>query len=119
MEIVVDFGNDENTRVRLKSYNSELGTAYTLNPLSPAFDDYDRNDFDIFTIAVGAPTGNPVTTLPTSLSRIERIPSEEAVNADRPRLFELSPGRLEPNPAGDPPTLDITFTINGKAFDLG
>jgi len=118
MEIVVDFGNDENASVRLMSYNSELGTAYAANPLAPVFDEYDRIDFDIFTIAIGAPTENPVTTLPTSLTRIERIPTEDAVNADRPRLFELSPGRLEPDLAGDPPTLDLTFTINGNAFDL-
>jgi len=119
MEIVVDFGNDENASVQLKSYNSELGTTYVSNPLAPVFDDYDRIDFDIFTIAVGAPTENPVTTLATSLTKIERISPQEAVNADRPRLFELSPGRLEPIPAGAPPTLDFTFTINSKAFDLG
>ena len=116
VEIVVDFGNDENTSVWLMSYASELGNTYVPDTLA---DDYDRNDFDIFTIAVGAPTRNPVTTLPTSLTRIDRIPSEDAVNSDSPRLFELSPGRLELIPVGDPPTLDTTFTINGKAFDLG
>ena len=72
----------------------------------------------MITIAVGAPSGNPVTTLPASLTRIDRIPSEEAVNADRPRLFDLSFGRFELIPVGDPPTLDITFTINGKAMDI-
>ena len=119
MEIVVDFGNDQDTRVRLRSYNSELGTAYTANPLAPAFDDHDRIDFDIFTIAVGAPSENPITMLPTSLTRIARILVEEAVNAQRPRLFELSAGRFELTPVGDPPILDLTFTINGKAMDIG
>ena len=119
MEIVVDFGDDEDTIVQLKSYNSELGTAYLTNPLAAAFDHYDSNDFDIFSIAVGAPTGNPVTALPTSLTRIERIRAAEAVNAQRPRPFELSAGALELVPVGDPPTLDLTFTINGKAMDIG
>ena len=118
MEIVVDFGDDENTHVQLKSYNSELGTAYLTNPLAAAFDIYDSNDFDIFSIAVGAPTENPVMTLPTSLTRIDRIPVEEAVNGQHPRPFELSAGELELIPIGDPPTLDLTFTINGKAMDI-
>ena len=118
VDIIVDFGDDEDTYVQLKSYNSELGTAYLINPLAPAFDRYDSNDFDIFSIAVGAPTENPVTTLPTSLTRIDRISAEEAVNRQHPRTFELSAGELELIPVGDPPTLDLTFTINGKAMDI-
>ncbi len=116
MDIVVDFGNDENTTVRMRSYNSEL-----VNYLSELLkvDDFDRTDFDIFTIAVGAPTENPVTTLPTSLTSIERIPAEEAVNADQPRPFELSMD-LEPIPPFPevPETLEITGMINGKVMEL-
>ncbi len=116
VEIVVDFGNDENASVLLRSYNSELGATYVPDPLA---DEHDRTDFDIFTIAVGGPTGNPVTTLPASLARIDRIPSQEAVNADRPRLFELSAGRLDLDKSAEIKTLDLTFTINDKAMDLG
>ena len=116
VEIVVDFGSDENKSVQLKSYASELGATYVPDLLA---DDYDRSDFDIFTIAVGGPTQNPVTTLPASLTRIDRILSEEAVNADSPRPFELSAGRLDVDTSEEINTLDITFTINGKAFDLG
>ena len=116
MEIVVDFGNDENASVQLKSYNSELGNTYVPDQLA---DEHDRIDFDIFTIAVGSPTGNPVTTLPASLTRIDRIPWEEAVNADAPRQWELTPGRLDVETSEEIATLDLTFTINGKAMDLG
>ena len=116
MEIVVDFGNDENATIRLKSYNSELGTTYVPDLLA---DDFDRTDFDIFTIAVGGPTRNPVTTLPASLTRIDRILSEEAVNTDRPRVFELTAGRIDVDTSEAIKALDLTFTINDKAMDLG
>ena len=116
MEIVVNFGNDENSSVRLMSYSSELGSSHVPDQLA---DDYDRINYDIFKIAVGAPTGNPVTTLPTILARIDRIPLEEAVNAAAPRLFELSAGRLEVDTSETLKVLDITFTINNKAMDMG
>ena len=116
MDIVVDFGNDENTSVRLRSYNSEL-VNYLFEFLK--VDDFDRTDFDIFTIAVGAPTENPVTTLPTSLTSIKRIPAEEAVNADQPRPFELSmETELIPSSPEDPEHLEITGMINGKVMEL-
>ena len=81
-------------------------------------DHHDRNDFDIFTIDVGAPTNNPVTTLPKSLVGIDRIPLEEAVNADTPRVLELTAGRIDVETSENIKILDVTFTINGKAMDM-
>jgi len=113
MEIVVDFGNDENTSVRLKSYASELGAIHVPDVIA---DEYDRTDFDIFTFAVGPAAGNPVTALPESLTKIERISPDEAVNFGQPRTFELSYG-LVLTPDGN--DVDPFFLINGKEMDIG
>ena len=114
MDIVVDFGNDENKSIQLRSYNSELGN-YLFEFLK--MDDFDRTDFDLFTINVGAPTGNPVTTLPASLTPIDRISPEDAVNADQPRRFKLSMD-FTFFPPEDPESFELIGLINGKPMDM-
>jgi len=98
-EILVDFGGEENSQVRLMSYSSELDN---LNPFWNS-NSLDGSDFDIMTIDVGAATANPVTVLPASLTSIGRLPEDQAV---RTRPFELEMGFSGP------------MKINGQSMDL-
>lgn len=99
-EILVDFSNDRGKEVKLKSYNSELGSIYVPDGLA---DLNDRNDFDVFTIRVGERTVNHVETMPQAMATIEPPLETDAVNADNPRLFFMAARGM---------------TINGKQMDI-
>ena len=89
MEILIDFGADQDRRVTLRAYNSELGRRIVPNVIA---DEWDRTDFDIMDFNVTAPTATPITAIPTSLVPVELIPETEAHNLGSPRPFELTLG---------------------------
>jgi FtsP/CotA-like multicopper oxidase with cupredoxin domain len=74
-EIVVDLSNAEGETLHVITYNAELGD--TLVPNHTA-DTFDRANFILFTLDVGAPTANPVTFIPTTLNTITRLERSQA-----------------------------------------
>lgn len=118
-EILVDFSATQNDTVYLMNYGSELpngiiGSAqvgmgmasipdYDLNPLNGA-------DFSLLQINVGAPTVNPVTTIPTAL--VSDTPWQQG-QAAITRTFLLAPETM-----GMQGMVEGPFTINGRMFDM-
>lgn len=118
-EIIIDLSALQGQTIHLKSFGSELPSAiygalqpgmgggqtipeYTSNPLN-------GSDFNILQINVGAPTANPVTSIPTTL--VSHNPWTEAeANTTRTLLFQ--PVNMGPTAIQGP------FTINGAAFDM-
>jgi bilirubin oxidase len=96
MEIVVDLSNAQGQTIRFANFSQELGD--TLVPNHTA-DDFDRSNYVLFSLQVGAPTANPVTSLPSTLNSIARLNRSEA-RAEK---------RL---------TLMIPPSINGKTFEM-
>ena len=99
-EILVDFGSDQGTTLKLRSFNRNLGTSLVPFPLQDA---WDTADFDLLDITVGPSRSNAVLTIPAGLTTIDPIPEAEAVNLASARPFEL---------AANP------FGINGKRMDM-
>ncbi len=119
-EIVVDFGMLQGQTVYFKNYGSELpdgifGAAkvgndtvsipeYNLNPLNGA-------DYNILQINIGAPTADPVTSIPASLATVTPLSETDATLT---RNFIFAPQD----------TTDIQqmvegpFTINGAQFSM-
>ena len=98
-EILVDFNGEENSRVRLVSFSSELDN---INPIWNS-NSLDNSTIDIMTIDVKAATANPTTALPASLASINRLQESKAA---RTRTFELEMGFFGP------------MKINGKSMDM-
>ncbi len=99
-EILVDMSSDEGQSLQLRSFNGGNGTTYVPTRLQDPFDtaDFDLLELQVVTASVGA-----VLSIPSSLTAVDRIPEEEAVNTISPRPFEL-----QANP----------FGINGKRMDM-
>jgi FtsP/CotA-like multicopper oxidase with cupredoxin domain len=74
-EIVVDLSDAQGQTLHMVTYNAELGD--TLVPNHTA-DTFDRANFILFTINVGAPTAQPVTFIPTTLNTITRLERSQA-----------------------------------------
>lgn len=118
-EIVVNFSGMQGQTVYLMSYASELangimGSAdvsmgmatlpgYDTNPLN-------GNDFNILELQVMAPTGSPVTTIPSSL--VTLTPWLEGTE-DAVRSFTFAPETMGPMGMIEGP-----FTINGESFHM-
>ena len=71
MEILVDFGADQDGRVTLRAYNSELAARIVPNVIA---DEWDRTDFDIMGFNVIAPSAAPIAMIPGPLLPLELIP---------------------------------------------
>ncbi len=97
-EILVDFSGQENSKVQLVSYSSEIGKINNIF----VRDAHDKSTIEILTINVNSSTTNPIVTLPASLAIINRIKESQAVKT---RDFKLQ------MPFGN-------FLINGKKMDL-
>ncbi|MCH7992148.1 MAG: multicopper oxidase domain-containing protein [Gemmatimonadetes bacterium] len=99
-EILVDFGSDAGSTIRLRSFNGGMGAALVPFPLQDA---WDNADFDLLEITVGATRSNAVLAIPAGLTTVEAISEAEAVNLGSPRPFQL---------AANP------FGINGLRMDM-
>ncbi len=118
-EILLDLQGMIGQTLNLKSFSSELpngiyGADSVVGLLGGTIPDYDLNplngaDFDILRINVVAQTGNPVTTMPTSL-----ITNTPWTNYTVSRNFELSPDSLTCAEC----QVEGTFNINGSLFDM-
>jgi len=118
-EILVDFSANQGQTVYLMSYASEFlngiyGAAqpgmgagqqipgYSSNPLN-------GRNFNILEIRVGAPTANPVNTIPTSL--VTHQPwTEGTENTTRTLTFRST--------VTGPTAINGPFTINNQSFDM-
>lgn len=118
-EILVDLSALQGQTIYLKNFGSELATGiigaaqvgngmasipdYSLNPLN-------GSNFNLLKINVDSPTGNPVTTIPSTL--ISNSPWLQA-QANTTRSFLLAPEIM-----GMQGMVEGPFTINGKKFDM-
>lgn len=106
-EILVDLGNEQGNPLTLKSFGTELpqgfpgGTMMMGGMVGPL----DNTDFNALTINVGAPTADPVTTVPAALTNNEVL--SQAGVATRPIGFTAQPMMSMTN-----------FFINNKKFDM-
>jgi bilirubin oxidase len=118
-EILLDLSGLEGQTIYLMSYASEFGNGIYggsspgMNPNMP-LDNYNPNslngsNYNILQINVIAPTANPVTSIPTSLTTI--TPYLEA-EADQTRTFSLS------SQQGGFQQLNGDFVINGVSMDM-
>ena len=119
-EILVDLASlQQSDSVYLMNYGSEIptgiiGAAVVGNGMA-SIPDYDLNplngaDFNLLKIFVGAPTVNPVTTIPTTL--IPNTPWLQA-QANTTRNFLLAPEAMGMQTMAEGP-----FTINGHKFSM-
>ncbi|HKR05291.1 MAG TPA: multicopper oxidase domain-containing protein [Bacteroidia bacterium] len=120
-EILVDLSTYLNDTISLMSYGAELPNgivgADSVGDAANQIPDYYSNflngaNFNLLQINVVAQTGNPVTTIPTTLTTLSPW---NTLNATVYRTFELdtlSDGFVIPNLAEGP------FGINTKSFDM-
>ena len=106
-EILVDLSSEQGNTLTLKSFGTELpqgfpgGTMMMGGMEGPL----DNTDFTVLTINVGAPTANPVTTVPTALT-INEVLSQNGATS-RQIGFTAQPMMSMTN-----------FFINNKKFDM-
>jgi FtsP/CotA-like multicopper oxidase with cupredoxin domain len=119
-EILVNLSALQGQTVNLMSYNSGLANGiygaaqpgmgagqtipnYTLNPLN-------GNDFVVLEINVGAPTVNPVTTIPAGTLSTHSIWTEAQADITRQLTFTST--------VQGPTAINGPFVINGAPFDM-
>ena len=93
MEIVVDLSGAQGQTLQFASFNQDL-----MVPNHTA-DTFDRTNYVLFMLQVGAPTADPVTSLPGTLNHIARLTRGEATVEKRLSLM-------------------IPPSINGKTFEM-
>ncbi len=118
-ELLVDLGALQGQSIELVSFGSELPAAiygaaqpgmgmgqtipnYTSNPLN-------GNDFTFLRLDVGAPTADPITTVPATLVTLNPWPE---ASADATRSFTFTPVNMGPTAIQGP------FLINGAPYDM-
>lgn len=69
-EIVVDLSDAQGQTLHFSEYSSEFGPT---DVAITSLDDYDQANYILFSLQVGAPTSNAVTTIPNTLNHIERL----------------------------------------------
>lgn len=119
-EILLDLSNQQGQTFNLMSFASELpsGNYGAFNPSAMPMgsiagyssNQLNGNDFNILQLNVGAPTSNPVQTIPTNLTTNTPY-SESDVDATRDLLFQ-------PAQMGSNGMLNGPFVINGQGFDM-
>ncbi len=104
-EILIDFGADNGSSLKLMSYASELNALESPVP-EVMRDAMDTTDYELVTFNVGPPstTPTPVTAIPSSLISITSYDVNDAVNTDNPREFVL--------------ISEATMQINGVEMDI-
>jgi len=118
-EILVDFSTLQGQTINIMNYGSEIpagiigaltvgsGMAqipdYNLNPLNGA-------DFNLLQIIVGAPTANPVITIPSSLTTLSPWNTS---SSNRTRTITFSPKNM-----GMQDMVEGPFTMNGHQFSM-
>lgn len=113
IEILVDFTNQNGTFVDLKAYNSSLGNNIPggENFVTGPFGNFlGKKDFNILRINVGAPTANPVTTIPNTLGANTYL---KAADAQLTRQLTISDSSGFQNILGP-----NAFLINRKLYKL-
>ncbi len=118
-EILIDLSGKEGQEMKLMSYASEFqngiyGATYpgmmsNMNLYGYNPNPMNGNNFDIMTLYVTAPTGNPVTSIPSDL--VDITPWEES-SSDITRNLTFSPENMGPN------QLNGNFLINNTSFDM-
>ncbi|MEN8250644.1 MAG: multicopper oxidase domain-containing protein [Bacteroidota bacterium] len=118
-ELLFNFSGMDGQSIKLMSYASEFqngiyGATYpgmmsmmTLNNYNP--NPLNGNDYEIMTLNVVSTTGNPVTTIPTTLVEVNPIP-ESWANITRNIVF--TPSQMGSS------QLNYPFLINGTGFDM-
>ena len=99
-ELLIDLSADEGTTLTLGSFNAGNGEIFLPTRLQ---DEWDTLDVDLLDIEVGPATADAVTSIPSTLTEVARIPESEAVNAANPRPFTLGA---------------MPFTINSVSMDM-
>lgn len=107
IEIVVDLSDAQGQTLHFAAFNEELGNSLASIQL---LDPFDQTNFILFSLVVGAPTSDPVTTLPESLNTIIRIPRSAATVEYRLEL--TSPPPSINNQTFDMETINITSTLD-------
>ena len=119
-EILLDLQGMAGQSLQLISFSSEFqngiyGAANVTGPMGGTIPDYDLNplngaDFEILQLNIIAPTGSPVTTMPTTLAT--NTPWTAYTVS---RNFNLLPDTMM-SPVGQ---VEGPFNINGAHFDMG
>lgn len=107
IEIVADLSDAQGQTLHFAAFNEELGNSIASVQL---LDDFDQANYILFSLAVGAPTDDPVTTLPESLNTILRIPRSAATVENRLEL--TSPPPSINHLIFDMERVDITSTLD-------
>ena len=119
VELLVDLTSLEGSTFHLMAYNSELADGIIGGPLVgdgvTILDGYAENalngaDFPMLSFAVGAPTADPVASIPTTL--VPTGPYAES-DADNTRNFVF-----EPQGTGAMELIEGPFTMNGAVFNM-
>ncbi|MCK6691163.1 MAG: multicopper oxidase domain-containing protein [Thermoanaerobaculia bacterium] len=106
-EILVDLSGLQGNTLKLRQFGAQLPTGYPGGAMmmGGATGPKDDTDFDLLTIHVVAPTANPATTIPATLTANTAWPQAGASN----RNFHFSAQ----------PMMSMTnFFINGLKFDM-
>ncbi len=118
-EILIDFGGKEGQQLKLMSYAAEfnngiygatypgMGQMMTLDGYNP--NAMNGNNFEVITFNIGAPNGNPVTSIPATLVEVTPIPESDS---DITRNLTFTPEFMGPD------QLNGNFFINGTTFDM-
>ena len=106
-EILVDLSNEQGNTLTLKSFGTTLPQGYPGGTMMMGGMEgpLDNTDFNVLTIHVGAPTANPLTTIPAALTTNEVLSQTGA--ATRSIGFTAQPMMSMTN-----------FFINNKKFDM-
>jgi blue copper oxidase len=106
-EILVDLSGEQGNTLTLKSYGTTLPQGYPGGTMMMGGMEgpLDNTDFSVLTINVGAPTADPVTTIPATLTTNEVLSQTGA--ATRSIGFSAQPMMSMTN-----------FFINNKKFDM-
>ena len=115
IEILVDFSGQNGQSFDLKAYNSTLNNFIPggENFINGPFGNYlGHKDFTMLHVNVAAPTANPITAIPTTLTTNVLL---NAANANITRILTLSDSTGVTNPPILGPN---AFIINHKLFDI-
>ncbi|MFN4254593.1 MAG: multicopper oxidase domain-containing protein [Saprospiraceae bacterium] len=110
-EILVDLTGKEGQTLTLRQFGTQLPQGYPGGAMmqmgggASMMGPLDDTDFDLMTIAVTAPTANPITSIPTALTT--NTPYPQAGAASRTFGFSAQPMMSMTN-----------FFINGSKFDM-
>lgn len=115
IEILVNFSGQTGQSFDLKAYNASLGNFVAGGenfPNGPFANYLGHKDFTMLHINVAAPTANPITAIPATLTNNVLL---QASDADITRILTLSDSTGVTNPPILGPN---AFIINHKLFDI-